>query len=164
MADFKAITTQEEFDAAIRKRLEQKDRELAEKYRDYMAPDKIDELKASYDKQIADTSAALKAEKEKTAGFDKEKAELLSRATSAETSLLKGKVASKHKIPIELAERLQGSTEEELEKDAQAFAGYMSPASAPPMRTNDPAGVGGIGNAIDAGYANLLSALTTAAQ
>lgn len=161
MADlFKAITTQEEFDAAIKKRLEQKDRELAEKYRDYMAPDKVDALKAEYDKKVADMSTELKAEKEKTAGFDKEKAELLSRATTAEGALLKNKVASKHKIPIELAERLQGSTEDELEKDAQAFAGYMTPVAAPPMRTNDPSG--GLNNpqaATDLALSQLLTAL-----
>lgn len=140
MSDFKAITTQEEFDAAIQKRLKQKDLELAEKYRDYMAPDKVDALKEEYEKKINDASAELKAEKEKTAGYDKEKAELLNRVTAAEGSLLKNRVASKHKIPIELAERLVGTTEEELEKDAETFAGYMGPASAPPMRTNDPAG------------------------
>ena len=160
MSDFKAITTQEEFDAAIKKRLEQKDRELAEKYRDYLAPDKIDALKADYEQKIADASAELKSEKEKTAGFDKEKADLLNRVTAAEGSLLKNKVASKHKIPIELAERLVGSTEEELNKDAEAFAGYMGPITTPPMRTNDHgASVNNPQAATDAAFAQLLTAL-----
>ena len=160
MSEFKAITTQEEFDAAIKKRLEQKDRELAEKYRDYLAPDKIDELKASYDKQLSEVSAELKAAKEKAAGFDKEKAELLSRATMAEGALMKNRVASKYKIPIELADRLQGTTEAELEKDAETFAGFMTPAAAPPMRTNDPAG--GLNSpqaATDLALSQLLTAL-----
>lgn len=139
MADFTAITTQEEFDKAIRKRLEQKDREVAEKYRDYLAPDKVDALKADYDKKLADASAALKTATEKIAGHEKETADLLSRATTAETALLKGKVASKHKIPLELAERLVGDTEEALDADARAFAGLMQPTSAPPLRSNDPA-------------------------
>ena len=160
MSDFKAITTQEEFDAAIKKRLEQKDRELAEKYRDYMSPDKVDALKAEYDKKITDMSTELKAEQEKTAGFDTKMSELLTRVTTAEGALLKNRVASKYKIPIELADRLQGSTEEELEKDAQTFAGYMTPAAAPPMRTNDPAG--GLNNpqaATDLALSQLLTAL-----
>ena len=139
MADFTAITTQEEFDKAIKKRLEQKDRELAEKYRDYLAPDKVDALKADYDKKLADASAALKTATEKIAGHEKETADLLSRATTAETALLKGKVASKHKIPLELAERLVGDTEEALDADARAFAGLMQPTSAPPIHSNDPA-------------------------
>lgn len=158
MAEFTAITTQEEFDKAIKKRLEQKDRELAEKYRDYLAPDKVDALKADYDKKLADASAALKTATEKIAGHEKETADLLSRATTAETALLKGKVASKHKIPLELAERLVGDTEEALEKDAETFAGFMAPQSAPPMRTNDLSG--GNVNGLDAAYASLLSSMT----
>ena len=160
MADFKAITTQEEFDAAIKKRLEQKDRELAEKYRDYMAPDKVDALKDEYNKRINEAAEKLKAEQEKAVGFDTKMSELLTRATTAESALLKNRVASKHKIPIELADRLQGSTEDELEKDAQTFAGYMTPAAAPPMRTNDPAS--GLNNpqaATDLALSQLLTAL-----
>ena len=159
MADFTAITTQEEFDKAIKKRLEQKDRELAEKYRDYLAPDKVDALKADYDKKLADASAALKAATEKIAGHEKETADLLSRATTAETALLKGKVASKHKIPLELAERLVGDTEEALEKDAETFAGFMAPQRTPPLRTNDFSGGSGANN-LDAAYASLLSSMT----
>lgn len=160
MSDFKQITTQEEFDAAIKKRLEQKDRELAEKYRDYMAPDKVDALKDEYNQRINEASKKLKEEQKKTAGFDTKMSELLTRATTAEGALLKNRVASKYKIPIELADRLQGSTEEELNKDAEAFAGYIGPASAPPMRTNDPSG--GLNNpqaATDLALSQLLTAL-----
>ena len=74
-------------------------------------------------------------------------------------ALLKGKVASKHKIPLELAERLVGDTEEALEKDAETFAGFMAPQSAPPMRTNDFSGGSGANN-LDAAYASLLSSMT----
>ena len=159
MAEFTAITTQEEFDKAIKKRLEQKDREVAEKYRDYLAPDKVDALKADYDKKLADASAELKAATEKIAGHEKETADLLRRATTAETALLKGKVASKHKIPLELAERLVGDTEEDLEKDAEKFAGFMAPQTPPPLRTNDLSGGSGANN-LDAAYASLLSSMT----
>lgn len=134
---FTAITTQEDFDKAIQKRLAQKDREAEEKYRDYLAPDKVDALKMDYDKRIAELKADAKKQTDKIAGFDNEKAELLKRATTAEASLLKGKVASKHKIPLELADRLVGSTEEELEKDAENFAGFMGPQSTPPSFTHD---------------------------
>jgi hypothetical protein len=160
MADFKAITTQEEFDGAIRKRLEQKDRELAEQYRDYLSPDKVDALKADYDKKMTDTAAALKAAQEQIAGYDKEKADLLTRATAAEASLLKGRVASKYKIPLELAERLVGDTEEALEHDAATFAGYMAPPSAAPMRTNDPAPGGSAENAAQLAFKQWFDTMT----
>ena len=37
MSEFKAIETQEEFDKAIKARLAQKDRELADQYKDYQS-------------------------------------------------------------------------------------------------------------------------------
>lgn len=161
MSDFTAITTQEEFDKAIQKRLAQKDRELEEKYRDYLAPDKVDALKDELNKKLEAANASLKEANEKIAGYDKEKADLLSRATSAESSLLKTKIANKHKIPIELADRLTGDTEEALEKDAESFAGYMGPRSRPPQFTNEPNGrANDPAAATQAAYASLLASLS----
>ena len=48
MSDFTPIQTQEEFDKAIKGRLAQKDREAEERYKDYLSPDKVSELKADY--------------------------------------------------------------------------------------------------------------------
>ena len=159
--EFKAITTQEEFDKAIQKRLAQKDREAEEKYRDYLAPDKVDALKDKYNKEIAELKESAKSAAEKIAGFDKEKADLLSRATSAETALLKGKVANKHKIPFELSDRLVGKTEEELEKDAENFAGLIGPQTTPPQFTRDTVAYADPGKAAtDAAYQALLSSLS----
>lgn len=162
MSEFTAITTQEEFDKAIQKRLAQKDRELAEQYREYLSPEKVEALKGDFLKQLNAANAKLKEAQEKISGFEKERTELQNRATIAETSLLKGKVASKHKIPLELAERLVGANEEELEKDAETFAGFMQPASAAPLRTNDPASSSnpfGGSNQNTAAYAALLAGL-----
>ena len=157
--EFKAITTQEDFDKAIQKRLAQKDRELDEKYRDYLAPDKVDALKEAHKKELEELNASLKEANAKIAGFDKEKAGLLDRATKAETSLTKGRIAGKYNIPLELAERLQGETEEELEKGAEAFAGYMGPKHTPPQYTKEP---GGAVNDPDAATKAALMALSTA--
>ena len=52
MADFKVIETQEDFDKAIQKRLDQKDRELAEKYKDYLAPEDVAKLTAEHEKAV----------------------------------------------------------------------------------------------------------------
>ena len=72
MSDFTPITTQEDFDKAIQKRLAQKDREAEEKYRDYLAPDKVDALKADYDKKISDAAALVKDAQAKLAKHDEE--------------------------------------------------------------------------------------------
>ena len=50
--EFKVIETQEDFDKAIQKRLAQKDRELEEKFKDYLAPDKVSALKEEYEKKL----------------------------------------------------------------------------------------------------------------
>lgn len=161
MSEFQAITTQEDFDKAIQKRLAQKDREAEEKYRDYLAPDKVDALKSEYDKRLADASALVEDAQAKLAKHDEEVAALMTRATTAEGKLLKNSIANKHGIPLDLADRLLGDTEEEIEKDAQSFAGYFAQTHGAPMRSNDPSqNAGGNGSSTDAAMMALLSQLT----
>lgn len=47
---------------------------------------------------------------------------LEARAEKAEAELLRQRVAHKHNLPPEIAERLRGSTEEELEEDAKSLS------------------------------------------
>lgn len=160
MAEFTPITTQEDFDKAIQKRLAQKDREAEEKYRDYLAPDKVDALKAEYDKRLAEASATVKDAQAKLSKHDEEIAAITLRATTAEGKLLKNTIANKHGIPLDLADRLMGDTEEEIEKDAQSFAGFLSPTHGAPMRSNDPTpNASNNGNGMDAAFMSLLSSL-----
>lgn len=121
MSDFTPIETQEEFDKAIKARLAQKDRELAEKYKDYKSPDDIEAMKADFKKQLEDANKSVKDAQEKLKSYDTTVAELTKRAESAEVSLLKNKVAIENNIPLKLADRLIGTTEDELKADAQNF-------------------------------------------
>ncbi|HYP18612.1 MAG TPA: hypothetical protein VEY08_00955 [Chloroflexia bacterium] len=85
------------------------------------------------------------------AQLEQEKAEL-------EQSRLRDKVALKHKLPPEVADRLKGTTEAEMEADAKALAALLKPQKAPdneagkgnrPNGGNPPAtkpGEGGEGN------------------
>lgn len=145
MAEFTPITTQEQFNEAIRERLE---RERA-KFSDYETlkgkAAQFDQLNAKdYPKQLEDLQKQLE-----TAKGDK------SRADAAEAKLLKISVAQKKGIPVELAERLTGSTEEELAKDAENFSGFLRPAAAPPLANLDnPAA-----NRTDAALAELSNSL-----
>lgn len=138
MSDFTPIQTQEEFDKAIKGRLAQKDREAEEKYKDYLSPDKVSELKADYEKKLEEAKKAAKEAADKASGFDKTVAELTTRAEKAENSLLKTNIAYSHKLPLELAGRLVGTTEEELTKDAESLAALVKPAGTPPLYSNDP--------------------------
>lgn len=157
MSEFKVIETQEEFDRIIQKRLAQKEAEVSKKYEGYLSPDDIQKLKADYDGKLAQAQADLEAMTTKVAAHDQEVADLTARAVKAETSLLKGEVANKHGIPLELAGRLIGDTKEDLEKDAESFASYMGPKAAPPLRSNDPANQT---TGLDGAYAAVLSQLT----
>lgn len=138
MSEFTPITTQEEFDKAIKSRLAQKDREAEEKYKDYLSPDKVSSLKEDYEKKLeelkksAKDAADMLSENQKTVG------ELTKRAETAEHSLLKNKIAYDHKLPLELAGRLVGETEEELTKDAETLASLVKPSSAPPLYSTNP--------------------------
>ena len=160
MAEFKVIETQEDFDRAIQKRLEQKEREVEGRYKDYLAPDAVKKIREEYDGKLATAQADLKALTDKQANHDKEIADLTARAVKAETDLTKGKAASKHGIPLELAGRLVGDTPEDIEKDAESFAALMGSSRPPvPLRTNEPGSTSG--NNTDAAMMSLLSQLTT---
>lgn len=141
MSDFTPIQTQEEFDKAIKGRLAQKDREAEERYKDYLAPDKVSELKADYEKKLEEAKKSAKEAADKASGFDKTVAELTARAEKAENSLLKNKIAFQHKLPLGFAERLMGTTEEELTKDAETLAELAKEAAGrlgtAPLHSND---------------------------
>ena len=162
MADFKVIETQEDFDAAIQKRLAQKEREVSAAYKNYMAPEDVEQLKASHKKEIDAINQQLAAAKETAAGHDQIVADLTARASKAEAALLKNRIANESGIPLELADRLIGESEAELKADAEKMAGYMRPHAAPPLRSTDPNGKAfGSYDPKDAGYMELLNQLTT---
>ena len=138
MSDFTPIQTQEEFDKAIRGRLAQKDRELEEKYKDYLSPDKVSSLREDYEKKLEEAKKSAKDAADKLSENDKTVAELTKRVETAENSLLKNKIAYEHKLPLELAGRLVGNNEEELTKDAESLAALVKPSSAPPLHSTNP--------------------------
>lgn len=135
--EFKVIETQEDFDKAIQKRLAQKDREVSERYKDFMSPDEVKELKAEYETKLAKINEDLKAANDKIAGNDQIVSELTNRANTAEGDLLKSRIAYESGVPFELAGRLMGNNEEELKADAEKLASFLVPKSAPPLHTSD---------------------------
>lgn len=162
------INTQEEFDAAIQKRLDREGAKFEAKYKDFDVfkekAKKYDELLgqdypgqiAALQGQLSQAQEQLSAAQEKIGAHDKVVADLTARATSAETANLRAKVAHAHNIPFELADRLAGATEEELGKDAENFAKFVSlkPETAP-LASTEPGNAG----TKEAGYAQLLGGL-----
>ena len=135
MSDFKAITTQEEFDAAIKERLARNTKsvtdEVTKKYEGYISPDEI----AKREKDLNDKISALTAQ---AGEKDKSIADLTSKNHIYELNALKAKIARDKGIPYELAQRLSGTTEEEIGKDADEFAKFMPKKKTAPL--HDPEG------------------------
>lgn len=146
MSEFKAITTQEEFDAAIKERLARNTKsitdEVTKKYEGFISPDEI----SKREKALNDKITALTAQ---AGEKDKSIADLTSKNQVYELNALKAKIAREKGIPYELAQRLTGSTEEELSKDADEFAKYMPKKTAP---LHDPEGGDGLSGVEKAFY------------
>lgn len=159
MEDFKVIETQEQLDKIIQKRLAQKDRELAEMYKEYLSPDKVSELKSEYEKRLDEAQKTLADTNAKLKDHDKVVSDLTERATKAEASLLKGKIAHEAGLPFEIAGRLVGSNEEELKKDAETLSAIIKPTSTAPLRTTEVKSVHAPANTTDAAMYGLLSSL-----
>lgn len=106
---FTPITTQEEFDVAIGKRLERERKTISEQYGDY---ESLKTKVSDYEKQIGDLTKIRDALQTQVKGY--------------ETSSVKMRIAYETGIPFELAGRLSGETEEEIRKDAAAMAKFVS--------------------------------------
>lgn len=162
MADFKVIETQEDFDKAIKDRLDRKEKEVAEKFKDFMAPEKVSAMKVEYEKRLGEAQKTVQDATAKLSEHDKVVSELTQRAMDAEGKLMKNRIAHEKGIPLELASRLIGNTEEELTKDAETMAGFFAPTQAPPLRSNAPATQSGQYSnnvPVDAAYAALAASL-----
>ena len=158
MSDFTPIMTQEDFDKAIQKRLAQKEREMTEQFKEYMSPDAVKDLKAELDRKVKEANEAVKAVEDKLKEKDQSMSDLTKRAEDAEGKLLKNKIAYENKLPLELAGRLIGSTEEELKADAENLAALMKPTTTAPLRTTEVRG--SEPSKVDAGMMQLLNQLS----
>ena len=162
MSEFTPITTQEEFDKAIKARLAQKDRELEDKLKDFLSPAKVSELKKEYEDKLTESKNSLKEVQDKLKEYENSYVELKTRAEKAEHTILKNKIAYAHKLPMELAERLVGDTEEDLNKDAESLSSIVGSGNVPPLYTKEthPNGAG----STDAAMLTLLNQLTNKAN
>lgn len=162
MGEFKAITTQEEFDAAIGERIKREKETLAKKYEGYLSPANFaekekaskvayDDLKGKYDKLQKDAE-----------GHAKTVEELNAKLKGYETDSVKTRIAHEAGLPFEMAKRLTGETEEDIKKDAEALANLVTTSGsngAPPLASRDASGKAGRGGETDEAYLALLGNL-----
>lgn len=119
------IDSQEQFDEAVKARLERERRKVAEGFADY------DDLKA----KAAELGKAQARVKELEDAADE-------RSKADELSRLRAKVAKDAGLPESVVESLSGTDEETLAAQAKAIAEAMRPATAPRLSEQGHAPVG----------------------
>lgn len=138
MADFTPIETQEQFDAAIKDRL---NRERS-KYTEQLAG--FDETKTQLDsanKQIADLTDALNAANEKISGFNDQLSEKDSKLAEYATRAAKTQIAHEMGLSFDAIDFLKGATEEEIRKSAESLKNLVGAGKVAPLATTEDANV-----------------------
>lgn len=152
MSEFKTIETQEEFDAAIKARLDRNTKTVADEvkksYEGYLSPDEAKKLT----EQVDSLTKAL-TEKE-TAITD-----LTAKNKAYETASVKARIAHEKGLPYELAERLSGETEQDISADADKLAQFVSAGKTPAPLYNPQGNAGAKGTA-EAAYMSMLGELS----
>ena len=151
--EFKAIETQEDFDAAIKARLDRNTKtvtdEVRKSYEGYISPDEAKKLTEQVD-------SLTKALTEKDTSI----ADLTAKNKAYETASVKVRIAHEKGLPFELAERLSGETEQDIAADAEKLAQFVA-SGKPPAPLYSPQGNAGSGNsATDAAYISMLGELS----
>ena len=148
MSEFKPIETQEAFDAVLKDRLERQKKsitdEIKKQFEGWISPE---DAKKSAD-QIAALTGKLNESETKIA-------DLTAKNSAYEISSVKMKIAHETGLPYELAERLSGSTEDEIRKDAETLSQFTSQAQPTPNYSSEPP----IGSSTDAAFKALAQNL-----
>lgn len=134
--EFKAITTQEEFDRAIQDRIKREKETLEKKYADY---EEIKARNAALEGENTVLKASIDDSNKKTEKYDKDISELNAKIAGYETANMKTRIALQYGIPYDLASRLVGEDEESIAADAKKLAelvGQKEPIA--PLKNTEP--------------------------
>lgn len=130
---FEIIDTQEKFDAAISERLKRERETVGKKYADY---DDLKQKAAAYEKQIGEMTKAAEESAKKYSGYDKQLADMQAKIKGYETGSVKTRIAHEKGIPYELADRLNGQTEDEIRQDAEMLSKLIGKKSVAPLKSS----------------------------
>lgn len=132
MSEFKIIETQEQFDQAIKERLEREHAKVSKEYEEklYGLNEQI--------KALTKENGSVKESLEKMADKDKEIDALKGQVKGYEKAKLRTDIALQYNIPYNLSDRIQGDDEEAMKKDAESLAKHFQKAEpiAPPKEVN----------------------------
>lgn len=156
--EFKPIATQEEFDEAIKDRLNRQSEKHSKEIADLNA--KIGELEKSngnsgeYEKQISDLESQLKELGEKVSGYDSQLAEKEAKIREFEKERIKAKVAHEVGLSLDAIGFLKGDDEESIKASAESLKNLVGAKVAPLAKTTP-----NVGDSTTEGYKALVSSL-----
>lgn len=104
-------------------------------------PDDYDDLKtekANLEQQLSDLQKTLSTKEEKFSNYESNLGELQKEVETYKLKDLKTSIAVQAGIPLELASRLSGETEEEIKADAEKIAGFVNKKQPLPLRPSEP--------------------------
>ena len=122
--EFKVIESQDQLDAIIKSRLERNEKKITEsltaqfneKYNGWVSPDDV----KSYTDKIEELTKASETSAQTIA-------DLTSKISTLETSRAKMDIAREIGLPIDIADRISGTTEEEMRADATKLLAFVKP-------------------------------------
>ncbi len=129
MADFKEITTQEEFDERIKERISRAEKKVRDEYANWLKPDALDALKAEHAKEIEKLNASHAEALKKYEGYDEKFTAQETKIHALETSALKTKIAMAKKLPMDAVEFLQGDDEKSITESADKLSKLSAPTN-----------------------------------
>ena len=127
MADFKEITTQEEFDERIKERISRAEKKVRDEYANWLKPDALDALKAEHAQEIEKLNASHAEALKKYEGYDEKFTAQATKIHELETSALKTKIAMAKKLPMDAVEFLQGDDEKSITESADKLSKLSAP-------------------------------------
>lgn len=117
--EFKAITTQEEFDKAIQERLNRQKESIEKQYADYA---EIKARNTELETEVGTLKTTLSETTKKTENYDKDIADLNAKIAGYETANMRTRIALQHGLPYDFSSRLVGEDEESIIADAKKLA------------------------------------------
>lgn len=157
--EFKAIETQEDFDAAIKARLDRNTKtvtdEVKKGYEGYLSPDEAKKLTAQTEGLRQQVEALTKQLAERDGSI----ADLTAKNKQYETASVKARIAHEKGLPYELAERLSGETEKDIAADAEKLAQFVG-SQKPAAPLYAPQGGTGVTSGTDAALMAMLGELS----
>lgn len=100
-------------------------------------PEDYDDIKAE-NKTLNDTVEGLQKSMKDFEGYEDKLTEKDNKIKEYEIKNLKYRIANESGIPLELASKLSGETEEDLKKDAETLSSFITKKQTLPLRTTEP--------------------------